>query len=312
MALRACFIGAGKMGGGMIHRLTEQGHTLTVWNRTAARAHDVRSAAKTPASIDVAEDGLVAALKRTDVRAPVFVIFGEMKNVFDVVNAADAEAEGVWAGRTVVNITSGNPDEGRAVAALLKAKGVAHYVDACFSGGPDKAAKGTGTLFISSDDAETTAALQKSHLNDMATVVFAGPIGASRALDYCVVDLALAAFVSYSSNLSMLEKEGVAPEIVQQCVAQRVATIPAVLEVFRKRMEDRSDEAYKTNPIATLDTWHNFVTSRVPYYKEHGFSTSVPDYNASILLQAGATGPAGSSDMTRLQEVTRYSGEEQK
>ena len=72
------FIGLGKMGRGMAQNLIHAGHTVTVWNRTAARAADLKSlgasVAATPA--EAARKGIVITMLADDAALET-VVFGE-------------------------------------------------------------------------------------------------------------------------------------------------------------------------------------------------------------------------------------------
>ena len=113
-------------------------------------------------------------------------------------------------GRTVVNLTSGNPDEGRWIAAALAAPhlGVRAYIDGAYCGPPSKARSGCGVLFLSCDTPDDVERLLPT-LSLLGEAVACGRVGSSRAIDYAVVDLALVCFNSFLSNAEMLEREGV-------------------------------------------------------------------------------------------------------
>src|SRR5690349_16662605 len=65
------FCGTGRMGAAMVQRLMDQGHRLTVWNRTEAKAKPLVEKgarwAKTPAEVAAANDIVITIL--TDQRA---------------------------------------------------------------------------------------------------------------------------------------------------------------------------------------------------------------------------------------------------
>lgn len=71
---------------------------------------------------------------------------------------------------------------------------------------------GAGAVFASSDTAGLVEQY-KTLLGHLGNVVDCGKVGASRALDYGVVDLAFINFLSFASNLEMMEREGVDPKI---------------------------------------------------------------------------------------------------
>ena len=143
-------------------------------------------------------------------------------------------------------------------------------------------------------------------LRALGVTSFCAGVGAARALDYAVVDMAFVTLMSYASNAAMLEREGVDASVAVAAIRHRLAAAPAALEAAAARMADRSDGAYESDPTATLATWRNFFDSRRPYLDAIGASRVLPDFCIDVLDRAGASGAHGGADVTRVQEVLRY------
>lgn len=102
-------IGLGSMGSALARTFLAAGHTVTVWNRSPARAEALRDAGAT-----VAPD-VRAAL----VASPLVVV-----NLLDTVAVhAVLDRAGDLGGRTVVDLTSSPPEEARAIAARIRDAG---------------------------------------------------------------------------------------------------------------------------------------------------------------------------------------------
>ncbi|ANN17852.1 6-phosphogluconate dehydrogenase [Amycolatopsis orientalis] len=103
-------IGLGPMGQAMVRVLLENGHGVTVWNRTAARADDVVAAgavrAETPA--DAVSASELVLLSLTDYAA-----------MYDILG----KAEDALAGKVIVNLSSDTPEKTREAADWVKARG---------------------------------------------------------------------------------------------------------------------------------------------------------------------------------------------
>lgn len=103
-------IGLGPMGQAMVRSLLENGHGVTVWNRTAARADGVVAAgavrAETPADAVAASDLVLLSL--TDYAA-----------MYDILG----KAEEALAGKVIVNLSSDTPEKTREAADWVKARG---------------------------------------------------------------------------------------------------------------------------------------------------------------------------------------------
>ncbi|WP_410601204.1 NAD(P)-dependent oxidoreductase [Amycolatopsis sp. lyj-90] len=103
-------IGLGPMGQAMVRVFLENGHGVTVWNRTAARADGVVAAgavrAETPA--DAVSASELVLLSLTDYAA-----------MYDILG----KAEEALAGKVIVNLSSDTPEKTREAADWVEARG---------------------------------------------------------------------------------------------------------------------------------------------------------------------------------------------
>jgi 3-hydroxyisobutyrate dehydrogenase-like beta-hydroxyacid dehydrogenase len=106
-------IGLGPMGQAMVRVLLNNGHPVTVWNRTPSRADALVALgavrAETPAQAVAASELVVLSL--TDYQA-----------MYDILDGADA-ADGALNGRTLVNLSSDTPDRTREASEWSTAHG---------------------------------------------------------------------------------------------------------------------------------------------------------------------------------------------
>ncbi len=107
------FLGLGSMGSGMAHRLLDTGFTLTVHNRTAAKAAPLMAAgAQRAASAALAVDGArTVVLSLSDETAIEQVLFGEL-------------AGRLRAGTVVVDTSTISPAYSRSACGRLGRSGV--------------------------------------------------------------------------------------------------------------------------------------------------------------------------------------------
>lgn len=169
------YIGTGLMGGPMASRLIEAGHTVTVWNRTAAKAQPLvdRGAAlgKSPADVAAASD--IVFLCLTDTDAVREAVFGE-----------NGVARGARKGAILVDFSSIQPDATREMAARLKDEAGMDWIDAPVSGGVPGAE--AGTLAIMAGGAEESFARVEKIVLDMASrFTLMGPVGAGQTTKLC-------------------------------------------------------------------------------------------------------------------------------
>ena len=279
------------MGAASARRLAGLGYDVRVWNRSADKAEAL---AQTMPSITVAETAR-DAVETADLCIALL-------STTDAVKAVVEDCRGLAFDAVLANLASGSPDDGRAVAAAVAdVLPNAIYVDGAYCGPPSSLEQGTGQLFVSYENGENALdARAGAALRALGATTFCAGVGAARALDYAVVDMAFVTLMSYASNAAMLEEEGVSTEVAIEAISRRLAAAPAALEVAAARMADRSD--YESDPTATLATWRNFFDSRRPYLERIGASSVLPDFCISILDRAGAN----DMDVTRVQEVLRY------
>jgi 3-hydroxyisobutyrate dehydrogenase len=110
------FCGTGRMGAAMVQRLMDQGHRLTLWNRTETKATALieRGArwARTPRALAAEHDIVITML--TDAHA-----------IDTVYRGANGLLAGAATGKLFVDMSTVTPDTTRRLAADLRAKGAA-------------------------------------------------------------------------------------------------------------------------------------------------------------------------------------------
>ncbi|MEO7456022.1 MAG: NAD(P)-dependent oxidoreductase [Gemmatimonadaceae bacterium] len=231
------FLGLGAIGRPMAACLSRaEGVTLTVWNRTAARAaefaatHGARHAA-TPAD----------AVKGADVVITCFPVSADV----DAVVAGLA----LERGSTLVDCTSGDAATSRRIAERLTGQGV-DFLDAPVSGGVKGAEAGTLTVMVGGDAAvlervrPVLAAFGK-------TIVLCGPTGAGDAVK--AVNQAMLAIHIWSAGegLVALSKMGVKPEVALEIINASSGRSNASMNLFPERVIGRAFP--RTFKLALLD-----------------------------------------------------------
>ena len=142
------FIGLGLMGRPMAMNLLKAGHSLTIWNRTPARAAELVAAgavlAKTPREVAAASDVLISIV--SDPPALESVLWGhEGKN--------DGALGGLKAGSVYIDSSTVSPTLVKKISAACKERGV-RFLDAPVTGG-DWGAREGNLVFMIGGDAET-------------------------------------------------------------------------------------------------------------------------------------------------------------
>jgi 3-hydroxyisobutyrate dehydrogenase len=149
-AKKVAFLGLGVMGYPMAGHLAKAGHSVCVYNRTAAKS------VAFCAEFAGATHGLTPklAVKDADI---VFCCVGNDDDLRSVVLGADGALAGMKKGTILVDHTTASASVARELYAAAKAAGL-HFVDAPVSGGQGGAQNGMLTVMCGGDQAAFDAA----------------------------------------------------------------------------------------------------------------------------------------------------------
>jgi len=136
--MKVGFVGLGIMGKPMALHLLEAGFPLTVYNRTASKCRPL------------AEAGAVVANSPAEVARrseATIIIVNDTPDVESVLFGPDGAAEGLGAGKVVIDMSTVSPDATQRWAEQLRQMGV-EMLDAPVSGGERGAQQGTLTIMV--------------------------------------------------------------------------------------------------------------------------------------------------------------------
>lgn len=205
--MRIGFIGLGNMGTPMSLNILKAGHTLTVWNRTRARAKTVVEAgaqlADSPADVAAASDvTLVCVSLPEDVRA--------------VVSGPNGALGAAKRGSIIADHSTVDPTTTQDLAAQAAAKGVA-YLDAPVSGGTQGAKAGTLTIMVGGDE----AAFERARPAFEATgknIHHVGPSGSGDVIKLVNQMLAAINVAGIAEAFVLGVKAGAKPEVMYEII----------------------------------------------------------------------------------------------
>ena len=135
------YVGLGNMGGALARRLML---------KQKLRVHDLRPEAVAALAADgaIATQGGAALARESDV---VITCLPTSQNVRDAIFGEGGLLEGLAPGKIIVDQTTGDPKQTRAMAKELAAKGI-DLIDAPVSGGPHGAEAGTIAIMVGGSD----------------------------------------------------------------------------------------------------------------------------------------------------------------
>lgn len=197
---RLGWIGAGVMGSSMCGHLLAKGYSVTVTNRTRAKADGLiaKGAAWGATPKEVAE--------RSDV---VFSIVGYPRDVREVLLGRDGALAGAKPGAVLVDMTTSEPSLAVEIYERAKEQGV-HAVDAPVSGGDIGAREARLSIMIGGDQ-EIVEALGPCWEAMGKTIVHQGPAGAGQhtkmvnqtLIATCMIGVCEALLYAYRAGLDL-------------------------------------------------------------------------------------------------------------
>ena len=202
MTDRIGFIGVGLMGHGMAKNLVEKGHPVTIMgNRNRAPVDDLvkRGAKEAKSAAEVA--------KNSDI---VFLCVTGSAQVELLIRRADGLKAGAQKGLIIVDCSTSDPNSTIALAAELKAAGIA-FCDAPLGGTPAMAEEGKLSAIVGCD-ADVWPKLENAIGNWAAKAVRVGVPGDGHKMKLLMNFLSMGYAAIYSEALAVAQKVGISPQ----------------------------------------------------------------------------------------------------
>jgi 3-hydroxyisobutyrate dehydrogenase len=198
------WIGMGRIGTDMAMRLLRAGHRLTVYDTDESRLAPARKegaqAASSPA--DLARETEAIFLSVTDTDAVEAIALGPRGLV-----------EGIGAGALVVDHTSIHPERTREIAARLRERSRAGWVDAPVSGSPGS----TLAVFLGGEAADV-ARVRPWIANYARTMTHVGPLGTGQIAKSCNQAIVCATLAAWTEILAYARSLGLDPATLMTAV----------------------------------------------------------------------------------------------
>ena len=221
------FIGLGIMGKPMVANLIKGGHTLFLTSRSGVPQELTAAGGKTCASAkEVAQKADVIITMVPDTPDVEKVLFGK-----------DGVAEGLSAGKIVVDMSSISPIETKAFAERIKKAG-GDYVDAPVSGGEVGAKNAALTIMVGGSEAAFAKVKPLFELMGK-NITLVGDVGAGQITKVCNQIIVALNIEAVAEALLLASKAGVDPGKVRTALMGGFAA-SRVLEVHGERMVKRT------------------------------------------------------------------------
>lgn len=195
--MRVAILGIGRMGEAMAKRLSQCGHTLTVYNRTQSKTRRLADIGIRVAAdpLDAVDWATCTILTLTDARAILEVLFKPSASRPDLT------------GRTLIQMGTISPDESVSIEKAVKREG-GEYLEAPVLGSTPEAEAGNLSVMVGADSAqyETWRELLGCFSPRPRHI---GPVGKASALKLALNHLIVSMTASFSYSLGIVLRRGI-------------------------------------------------------------------------------------------------------
>ena len=279
-------IGLGAMGAALARAQLAAGRSVTVWNRTAAKADPL-----------IAEGAILAGDAGEAIRsAPVSLICIDDYAATEALLAP--VPDGTFAGRILVQFSTGSPREARESAARVEARGGAclHAAIMCY---PDEIGRPDSLIIVGG--AETAFRIARPFLAVLGgQLTYLGAnVAAAAALDMGLLAISVSLYLGAAHGARICEAEGVDVD--------ELARVAKHGDGPRERLEIIHRDAFALNSLhsgTTLGVWANVVRCLRAQAVDAGINGELPDFLATFYDRAVAMGH-GDEDVAALVKVLR-------
>ena len=211
------FVGLGVMGGNMVARLLEKGHTVTGYNRTRAKAQWLIERgmkwAESPRAVAQAAD-------------VVFTMVTNSSALSSVMDGTDGLLAGLSVGKLHLDMSTVSPEVSRAMAARVREKG-ADMVDAPVSGSVITLQQGKLSVMVGGR--KETFERVKPILQDVGPkVTYVGDNGVALCMKIAL-NLQLAVqMMAFSEGVLLAEKSGIARDVAVDVMVHSAIASPMI------------------------------------------------------------------------------------
>ncbi|WP_461008716.1 NAD(P)-dependent oxidoreductase [Streptomyces capparidis] len=281
-------VGLGNMGSALAAALLERGHPVTVWNRSAEKAAPLAG-----------KGAAVAATPEEAVAASPLTVACVLD--YDVLRAALGPASGALAGRTLVNLTSGSPEQAARAQEWARSLG-AGYLDGAIMTTPPGV--GSPEMMFLYSGAREVFDEHRGTLQVLGDPVYLGADpGLASLYDAALLGLMWAAMTGWLHGTALLGEQARATEYTP--VALRWLT---AVGGFLTRYAAQVDAGHYPGDDATVDVQIAAIDHLIHAAEARGVDSGLPRLLKATMERAAAAGH-GQDSFAGVIEVLRGAGD---
>lgn len=280
-------LGLGAMGSAMANAFMNAGHSITVWNRSPERS---RAFHKTSASCANDPAACIAA-------SPLTVI---CVNDYAASNAVlrNPDTEEALKGRTLVQFSTGKPQEARDTESWALARGC-NYLDGAILAYPREVGH-DGLIFLSgkTDTYEAYRGTLGALTSDLRYL--GEPIGAAAGLDVAILFYYICTHLGLTQAALICESEGVRPDLLASVIAD--SSPSDIVEV--QHLGDAIQANRFSEPGASLAVYSGIVDRVLSQARDARINDEIPQF-ANRILKRGMQAGLGDQEIVSLIKLLR-------
>jgi len=279
-------LGLGAMGSALAAAFIAKGHSVTVWNRSAAKAEPLE---KRGAATTKTIAGALAA-------SPLIVV---CLLTYDTVDAVLGEAAGQLRGKTLVNLTNGTPAQARRLAKWADNHG-AGYVDGGIMAVPPMIGGDRALILYSGSQAAFDA--NRAALESLGAARYFGTDPGLASLH----DLALLTgmYGLFSGALHAMALVGTENIPAREFMPMLIGWLTAMMDSLPEMAEQVDSGVHDRDAVSNLAMQAAGYPNLVDASREQGVSTELVTAMGE-LMRKGVEAGHGSADIGALVELLR-------
>lgn len=281
-------IGLGDMGAVLARTLLQKGYSVTVWNRSAAKAAPL---VKDGAQVAPDAAAAIAASPITIICVANYSISGQI--------LSEGAVQAALPGKLIIELSTGTPQEARNEQALVQQYG-ATYLDGAILATPPQIGREDTPIFISGPVAEfgKSEAIMKTLAGGLQYMGEA--IGAAATWDLGFLSYLFGGMMGFFHGARVFQSEGIPVEALGQMILQ---VSPNIGEMVKHSAGVIQQQQWQT-PISSVKTCYNTVKLFMQHAQEAGITDELPRYMDPVFQKAIAAG-YGDEELGAVIKVLR-------
>lgn len=289
-------LGLGYMGSALARAFLAKQQAVTVWNRTASKALPL-AAAGAHVAASVAE-----AIAASDVIVVCVLDYAASDALLHT-----AELAAQLHGKTVIQLTTGTPQEARTGAAWATQHGVA-YLDGAIMDAPQAIGTPACTLLYAGPQAVFDR-YKPLLLSLGGQTLFLGERpGQAAALEGSLLSFLYASWLGFLHGAALCDSEGLS---LEQYLSTTLHMLASPLTPLMKSSAEMIRQRRYTSAVASLHANTAALEHIVQFSAENGVARALPACLVAALKQAVAAG-YGEDDLAAVFEIFRQPGEKKR